>query len=151
MNYDRIYRIIIGMQATPATTAPLSIPSPATDRYFAVMSHGALPPESPGASTSAAALRRTGLTTSLAALESAVHGLSLPGEAEDAADSIRRIARALVEGGALEGRIESAEAASEVLAADRAAIGVAARRLVELLALETQASKGRRPGPRHRR
>jgi two-component system, cell cycle response regulator len=121
--------------------APL-IPSLTRDRYFAVMSHGALPPESPRASTSAAGLRRTGLTTSLAALESAVHALALPGEAEDAADSIRRIARALIEGGALEGRIEPGAAASEVLAADRAGIGVAARRLVELLALETRASKG---------
>jgi diguanylate cyclase (GGDEF)-like protein len=109
------------------------------------MSPAASSPDFPGAGTPAGAAKRTGLAAPLAALESALPGLALPNEAQDAADSIRRIARALVEGGALEAHSELAAAASRVLAADRAAIGDAARVLAELLsrAVETQASKGR--------
>jgi diguanylate cyclase (GGDEF)-like protein len=93
---------------------------------------------------SAEHIRRAGLTAPLAALESAVQDLPLPAEAAEAADSARRITRALVEGGALEGRPELAALAEEVLTAHGSAFAEAARGLVALLG---RAVETRRPHP----
>lgn len=109
------------------------------------MSHKSPEPDSPDPGAPGPASGRSGLAGPLVALESALYGLAQSAEAEDSAQSLRRITRALVEGGTLAARPELAAAASSVLGAEAGALADAARRLTTLLAQAVAAHTTAKP------
>ena len=90
--------------------------------------------------------RRGGVTAALAALEAAVRRFDSEADRAEADGTVRRLARALVEGGALEGRPEQLGAAEAVLQADPQALPAATAGLVSLLHRAVQAPGARAGG-----
>lgn len=88
---------------------------------------------------------RSGLAASLAAIGTAVRGIADPLEADEAILSLRRIARGLLQSGALEGRSDLTAAATALATAEMMSTGEAATRLMALLERAVQEEGGRNP------
>jgi diguanylate cyclase (GGDEF)-like protein len=101
------------------------------------------PPAPDAPSSRLGGVRRSGLAASLAALTTAAPGLTAPAEVADADATVRRIARSLLEGGALDGRPELIRAGTAVVAAEATALAGAVGDLTALLgrAVQGQASR----------
>ncbi len=90
--------------------------------------------------------RRGGVTAALAALEAAQRRFESESDRPEAEATVRRLARALVDGGALEDRPEQLAAADTVLQADTHALPAATAGLVSLLHRAIQAPGARNGG-----
>lgn len=100
-------------------------------------------PPAPEPTSPQPAARRTGLAASLAALATAAPELTQPSEATDAEATVRRIARSLLEGGALEGRPDLVRAGSAVVDAQATALAGAVGELTALLGRAVQGQTNR--------